>query len=110
MRLAGALAPASYVAISHMTADLAPQQVAAAAEAYNELAPVAVTARTHTQVTALFAGLPLVAPGVVPITEWRPNGPSRSTQPADFYAGVARTQARRKVTWACARPGRACLP
>jgi hypothetical protein len=49
-RLARGLAPASYVAISHMTADFAPDQVIAAANAYNALAPVPVTARTHSEV------------------------------------------------------------
>ena len=93
-RLAGGLAPASYVAISHLTADFAPDAVTAAADAYNALAPVPVTARSHTGVTALFGTLPLVAPGVVPITEWRPDAPSQFAQPADLYAGLARTPAR----------------
>jgi hypothetical protein len=53
-----------------------------------------VTARTHTEVTALFGSLPLVAPGVVPITEWRPNAPVQPAQPADLYAGLARVAAR----------------
>jgi hypothetical protein len=53
-RLAAGLAPASYVAISHLTADFAPDAVTAAADAYNALAPVPVTARSHTGVTALF--------------------------------------------------------
>jgi S-adenosyl methyltransferase len=37
--LAAGLAPGSYLAISHLTADLAPQQVTAAAGAYNAPAP-----------------------------------------------------------------------
>ncbi len=93
-RLARGLAPSSYVAISHMTADFAPDEVTAAASAYNVLAPIPVTARTHTEVTALFGSLPLVAPGVVPITEWRPNAPVQPAQPADLYAGLARISAR----------------
>ena len=93
-RLAQGLAPASYVAISHLTADFAPDAVTAAADAYNALAPIPVTARSHTEVTALFGTLPLVAPGVVPIAEWRPNGASQLAQPADLYAGLARTPAR----------------
>jgi SAM-dependent methyltransferase len=87
--LASALAPGSYLAVSHLTADFGPEQVNAAVTAYNALAPVAVTPRTHCQVTALFGGLPLVAPGVVPVTEWRPTVaglPHRHT--ADLYAGV----------------------
>jgi hypothetical protein len=93
-RLAEGLAPASYVAISHMTADFAPDAVTAAAHAYNALAPIPVTARSHAEVTALFGTLPLVAPGVVPITEWRPDRPSQPAQPADLYAGLAHTPAR----------------
>jgi hypothetical protein len=62
--LASALAPGSFVAISHLTADLAPEQVAAATAAYNSLCPVPVTARSHAQITALFGGLPLQPPGV----------------------------------------------
>ncbi len=88
--LADGLAPGSYVAISHLTADFAPEQVSAAAGAYNNLAPVPVTARTHAQVSALFGGLPLIAPGVVPVTEWRRGIGDPFPQPADLHAGVAR--------------------
>jgi S-adenosyl methyltransferase len=88
-RLASALAPGSYVVISHLTGDLAPEPVAAAITAYNTQAPVPVTARTHTQVTALFGGLPLLAPGVVPITQWRPPI-GQLPQSADLHAGVVR--------------------
>jgi len=91
-RLASALAPGSYLAISHLTADFAPGQVAAATQAYNALAPVPVAARTHTQVTAMFGGLPLLPPGVVPVAEWRP--PIRKpSEPADLHAGLARIPA-----------------
>jgi len=88
--LAAGLAPGSYVAISHLTTDFAPEQVAAAVTAYNAQASTAVTPRTHAQVSALFGGLPLVAPGVVPVTQWRPpmaELPHRLT--ADLYAGLA---------------------
>jgi hypothetical protein len=87
--LAGGLVPGSYLAISHLTADLAPDQVGAAVTAYNTLAPVPVTPRTHTQVTGLFGGLPLVAPGVVPVSQWRPRI-GELPSPCDLYAGVAR--------------------
>jgi S-adenosyl methyltransferase len=88
--LASALAPGSYLAISHLTGDFGPEQVAAATAAYNNLAPVPVTARTHAQVTALFGRLPLLAPGVVPVTEWRPEVADPFGQPADLHGGVAR--------------------
>jgi O-methyltransferase involved in polyketide biosynthesis len=98
--LASALAPGSCVAISHLTADLAPEQVAAATRAYNKLAPVPVTARSHAQVSGLFGGLPLLAPGVVPVSEWRPEAGNPFGQPADLHAGVVRIphpQARVRV-------------
>jgi len=56
-----------------MTADFAPEQVTAAAAAYNTLTPHPGHPRTHTQVSALFGVLPLVPPGVVKVTEWRPS-------------------------------------
>jgi len=89
--LASVLAPGSYVVISHLTADIAPTQVSAGVAAYNTRVPAGLTARTHTQVSALFGALPLVPPGVVPVTEWRPPIAGHSRQPADIYAGVART-------------------
>ena len=39
-RLAAGLAPGSFVAVSHLTADFAPEQVASAVAAYNALVPV----------------------------------------------------------------------
>jgi len=89
--LARPLAPGSYVAISHLTADFAPGPVTAGVKAYNTQVPTAVIPRSHTQVSALFAGLPLVPPGVVPLTEWRPSISGPSLASADLYAGLART-------------------
>jgi O-methyltransferase involved in polyketide biosynthesis len=91
--LAGALPPGSCVAITHLTGDFAPEAVGEAADAYNETVPTAVVARTHSEVTGLFAGLPMVAPGVVPVNEWRPD--VIAGQVVDLYAGVARTARRR---------------
>ena len=47
--------------------------------------------RTPEQIRALFAGLPLVDPGVVPSPEWRPDGPpSEPARESMAWAGVAR--------------------
>jgi S-adenosyl methyltransferase len=92
--MARRLAPSSYLAISHLTSDFAPGPVAAGVSTYNALVPTALSPRSHSQVSALFAGLPLVPPGVVPLTEWRPAaGPFPHT--ADLYAGVAHAPASR---------------
>jgi len=75
--------------ISHLTADFAPDEVGAGVATYNNLVPVGITTRTHREVTALFGGLALVPPGVVPVSEWRPDhAPVRGVS-ADVYAGLA---------------------
>jgi hypothetical protein len=80
----------------HFTPDqrLRPAEVAAGVDAYNTLVPTALIPRSHSQVSALFAGLPLVPPGVVPLAEWRPAIAGPFPQTADLYAGVARVQGR----------------
>ena len=90
--LAGGLAPGSFVAVSHLTADFAPEQVGAGVAAYNNLVPAGITARTHRQVCGLFGGLALVPPGVVPVSEWRPDHAPLHGVGADIYAGVAVTR------------------
>jgi len=97
--LARQLAPGSYVVISHLTGDFAPGHVLAGVKAYNRLVPTSLVSRTHSQVTSLFAGLPMVPPGVVPLTEWRPVLAGQSLGSADMYAGIAHTAiSRRRIT------------
>ena len=88
--LAQQLAPGSYLVISHLTSDFAPGPVTAGVKAYGALVSTPLIARTHTQVTGLFGGLPLVPPGVVPLTEWRPTVVGALPPTVDMYAGVAR--------------------
>lgn len=92
--LAGALAPGSCVAISHLTADFAPDAVGGGVEAYNKLVPTAIFPRSHRQVSGLLAGMSLVAPGVVPISEWRSDTAAHAV--TDLYGGVACKRARRR--------------
>jgi hypothetical protein len=40
----------------------------------------------------LFGGLPLVAPGIVPVSEWRPGHAPVHGVSADMYAGLATTR------------------
>jgi hypothetical protein len=63
-------------------------------DCYNALVPTKVVARTHAQVTGLFAGFPLIAPGVVPVSEWRPDTIARPV--TDIYGGLARKPPRRR--------------
>jgi hypothetical protein len=89
--LAAGLAPGSFVAISHLTSDFAPAAVTSGVAAYNEAVPGGITPRSHTQVSALLGDLSLVPPGVVPVSEWRPD-PGLIRQPADLYAALATTR------------------
>jgi S-adenosyl methyltransferase len=57
-------------------------------KAYNTLAPIPVTARSQAEITGLFAGLELIPPGVVAISEWRPGASGPSRPPADLHGGV----------------------
>jgi hypothetical protein len=90
--LARRLVPGSYIAISHMTADFAPEAVMNAVRAYNDMAPDPVTARSRAQVTALFGGHRLIEPGLVAVNQWRPGGAagtSGTEPPTDQYGGIA---------------------
>jgi S-adenosyl methyltransferase len=101
--VAAGLAPGSFVAITHLTSDFAPAAVASGVAAYNEAVPRAITARSHAQVTALLGGLPLIPPGVVPVSEWRAD-PGQVRQPADLYAALAGIPRRHGVTATCRAP------
>jgi S-adenosyl methyltransferase len=92
-KLVQAVAPGSYLAVSHLTADIYPE-VADFAEALNERqldAPLVL--RDHAQVTSLFDGLDLVEPGVVQISRWRPHIELESAEAAGLWGGVARKPA-----------------
>ena len=97
--LADVLAPGSFVAVSHLTADFAPEQVGAGVATYNNLVPAGITARTHHEVTALLGRLALMAPGVVPVSEWRLDHAPVHGVSADMYAGLAiiRQPGNRKI-------------
>jgi hypothetical protein len=90
--LAGPLASGSCVAISHLSGDFAPQAVHEGVAAYNALVPTSIFPRSHVEVSGLIAGLALVPPGVVPVSEWRPD--KLAVQVNDLYAGIGRKAPR----------------
>ncbi len=57
---------------------------------YNENAPVPYHLRSSEQIAGYFDGLDIVDPGVVPISEWRPDPESGPPANVDGYCGVAR--------------------
>jgi hypothetical protein len=87
--LATPLAPGSFIAVSHLTADSAPDEVGAGVAAYNAQVSAGLTARSHAEVTALFGNLSLIPPGVVPVSEWRPDHTPPHSVSTDMYGGLA---------------------
>jgi O-methyltransferase involved in polyketide biosynthesis len=94
-QLMAALAPGSYLVISHPASDVATEQMARSTRGYNDQSPIQLTMRSHAQVSQFFAGLDLVPPGVVQLHRWRPAGPGPGPGPGPDrelanYAGVGR--------------------
>jgi len=88
-QLVGALAPGSYVVISHAAGDIGNGDMASMASRLNELMAQQTVPRRREQVAGFFAGLDLVEPGLVRVPEWRPAMAIDAKAPAQMWAGVA---------------------
>lgn len=77
-----ALAPGSRLILTHALRSPAGE---AARPAYKTSPPL--TTRTRERITGLFDGWELVEPGVVPVSDWRPDADGPSSE--HLYAGVA---------------------
>lgn len=87
------VAPGSYLVISHGTADhISPDAARNARDAYEDASAPGV-ARSLDQVARFFAGLEMVPPGLVPVSEWRPDCLGKPPEPVLFYAGIGRKTA-----------------
>ncbi|MBO0814006.1 MAG: SAM-dependent methyltransferase, partial [Actinobacteria bacterium] len=82
-----------YLAVSHLTSDLYPEQMAELARGFNEQAAVKVILRDRAEISRFFDGLELVDPGIAKISEWRPHSDLEAAAPAILWAGVARKTA-----------------
>ncbi|MFF1903754.1 SAM-dependent methyltransferase [Kitasatospora sp. NPDC058218] len=89
--LKAALAPGSALVISHLTADLAPEEIARVTGIYHS-AGTPLQARTHQELAGFLAGWTVLAPGLVPVPRWRPADPDDiavTDVEASGYAAVA---------------------
>ncbi|MCI2421777.1 SAM-dependent methyltransferase [Saccharopolyspora sp. K220] len=86
-----ALAPGSFLALTHLTADHAPEAMRAVTELLLDSQHPG-TPRSKAYLESLLDGLELLEPGVVPIAEWRPeHGDADLATAAPLgYAAVAR--------------------
>ncbi|HCU95450.1 MAG TPA: hypothetical protein DHU96_23160 [Actinobacteria bacterium] len=90
--LLGALPPGSYLVASHVTPELDPEGVGGLVEAYRA-GGLTGQARPVDDFTELaFEGLAMVDPGVVLVSEWRPEGSGPRPLPAEvsWYGGIGR--------------------
>jgi hypothetical protein len=86
------IAPGSYLALSHGTADINTQAARRAAERFASNPNAApYVHRSHAEVLRFFDGFELVEPGLVQIPLWRPDGPlPEDLDAVNGYGGVAR--------------------
>ncbi len=87
-----ALAPGSYLVISHGTGDFHdPAAVAAAAEAFDR-APASLTPRRRQDIAPFFGDFELEPPGLVQVPAWRPDTAAAPDAPGKtgVYGGLAR--------------------
>jgi S-adenosyl methyltransferase len=90
--LLDALPPGSYLAASHMTMEHDPVSMSGGEQAYLD-AGITMHARDADEFARLaFSGLEIVPPGVVLVSEWRPDSRAPRPTPAEVccYGGVAR--------------------
>ena len=91
-QLVNALAPGSYLVMSHATYDPMPPDIVTRLKAAIAGTGEKGGPRDLEQFAKFFAGLDLVDPGVVPIGDWRPTPGTAVPDPADVgvYGAVAR--------------------
>ena len=90
-KLIAAVPPGSYLAISHLSSEIAAS--AARTEAHDRLRQLMhekQTLRSREEVASFFTGLEMVEPGLVRIPEWRPDHEADAKSPSALWGGVAR--------------------
>ena len=90
-KLVAAVPAGSYLAISHLSSDIMASAARTAAhDRLRELMHEKQTLRNREEVASFFTGLEMVEPGLVPITQWRPNSEAEARSPTALWGGVAR--------------------
>ncbi len=90
LSLTRAVPAGSHVALYHQASDLG-REVIVGARRWNAMSDRKITLRSRAELTGLLTGLELVPPGLVPVTEWRPEAADpRFEQAVPLYGAVAR--------------------
>ncbi|MCX5214126.1 SAM-dependent methyltransferase [Kitasatospora sp. NBC_00240] len=88
--LLDALAPGSFLILSHATGDFDPPEHSVAGKAAYQKAAAQVSPRPHAEVLRLFDGLELLEPGLVALPKWRPEDLESADAWTPGYGAVAR--------------------
>jgi hypothetical protein len=88
--LVDTLPSGSYLVLSHPTDDFNPNQHGESIKRYNERVTDPATLRDRDGTTRFFAGLDLLEPGVVGVSQWRPDSDLVAALPSSMWCGVAR--------------------
>ena len=89
-QLVNAVAPGSYVVISHVASDIDTGAMISMANRLNELMEQQSVPRTHQEIAAFFAGLDLLDPGLVRVPEWRPASAGDAAVRAQMWGAIGR--------------------
>ncbi|HEY9242151.1 MAG TPA: SAM-dependent methyltransferase [Streptosporangiaceae bacterium] len=88
-QLMAAVPPGSYLLLSHVASDIEPEKMAEMGKRLNRLLAQRGWYRSQPEVAGLFAGLELVAPGIVPVQHWRPDSEMEAARRSAMWGGVA---------------------
>jgi hypothetical protein len=88
-RLRDAMPSGSVLAITHPTPDFSPAEMDQAVAAATG-AGMTLVARNRAEVQRFFGDWEMLEPGLVPVSNWRPEEPPENPKAAYYWAGVAR--------------------
>jgi S-adenosyl methyltransferase len=88
--LMDAVAPGSYLVLTHVASDLEPEAMAEMVRRVNQHVAQPVTHRDHATIARLFAGLEILPPGVVRVPQWRPCSAEAAATASTQWGGVGR--------------------
>jgi O-methyltransferase involved in polyketide biosynthesis len=89
-RLMAGCVPGSFLAVSHPASDIDAEQTAEATRRLNAAQVAPAKMREKPAVSRLFAGLDVVPPGLVRVSQWRPDSELEAASPGALWAGIAR--------------------
>jgi hypothetical protein len=86
-----AMAPGSFLALTHVTGDDHPAEAVTGVEKIYATTPTPIFFRTHAEVSRFFDGFTVVEPGLVTVDAWRPDPADPAPEATRWlYGGVGR--------------------